>query len=228
MGLTVHHLNAPDDCMWAAYVRYLKTAPIRTNVATAACVTAAGDGLAQQLEVRWSPAPHRDERPPCTLDPQRLTTVTAYWAASSPALFAWFRWLDDKFPTSPPLPRAARLVNLSKKLVVHQWSFVPLINGVFFTYLVCVGEATGSTPLSCGQPGYAATVAATVPSQLWETQKTSVVVWGVAHTFNFLFLPTHTRVLFNSSVGVLWSAYMSTVGHREPHASKADAQGIKT
>lgn len=215
--------------MWAAYVRYLKTAPIRTNVATAACVTAAGDALAQQLEVRWSPAALQDERLPCTLDLQRLTTVTAYWTASSPALFAWFRWLDGKFPTSPSLlPRAARLVNLSKKLVVHQWSFVPLVNGTFFTYLVCIGEATGRTPLSSGQPGCAATVAATVLSQLWETQKTSVVVWGVAHTFNFLFFPTHTRVLFNSSVGVLWSAYMSTVGHREPHPSKADAQGIKT
>lgn len=47
-----------------------------------------------------------------------------------------------------------------------------------------------------------------------ETQQTSVCVWGCAQTINFLFLPTHTRVLFTSFVSVFWSAYLSFIGHR--------------
>ena len=213
--------------MWAAYIRHLKTFPIRTNIATATVVTATGDALAQQLEVRWSPMPRHSKRPAAhTLDLQRLATVTTYWSACSPALFVWFRWLDGKFPTSAPLPKAARVINLSKKLVIHQWSFVPLVNGVFFMYLACIGEAFGSAVPS-GQTEHAMAIAETVPSQLWETQKTSVVVWGIAHTFNFLFLPNHTRVLFNSSVGVLWSAYMSTVGHRQHQPSNSCTEFTK-
>jgi hypothetical protein len=215
--------------MWTAYIRHLKTFPVRTNIATATFVTATGDALAQQLEVRWSPG--QTNPAAHTLDLQRLTTVTAYWAASSPALFAWFRWLDGTFPTSAALPMGARLINLSKKLTVHQWSFVPLVNGVFFMYLACIGEASGRTAPSSGQPEHAISIIEAVSSQLWETQKTSVVVWGIAHTFNFLFLPTHTRVLFNSSVGVLWSAYMSTVGHRQHQPSNTrtkSTEGIST
>ena len=206
--------------MWAAYIRYLKAFPLRTNIATTTCVTATGDALAQQLEVRRSSIPRKTNHPAAHMvDLHRLTTVTAYWAASSPALFVWFRWLDGMFPTSAPLPKTARLINLSKKLIVHQWSFVPLVNGVFFMYLACIGQVCGSPAPSSGQIEHAVSIVEAVPSQLWETQKTSVVVWGIAHTFNFLFLPTHTRVLFNSSVGVLWSAYMSTVGHRHDQLS---------
>jgi hypothetical protein len=50
-----------------------------------------------------------------------------------------------------------------------------------------------------------------------ETQQTSVCVWGCAQTINFLFLPTHTRVLFTSFVSVFWSAYLSFIGHRDAH-----------
>ena len=213
--------------MWSAYMRLLKAYPVRANIATAAIVTAGGDALAQQL------AHYYPDR--LGLDFERSAIVTAYWAGTSPALFTWFRWLDSSFPTQPATK--GRLLNLGKKLCMHQWTFVPLVNGLFFTYLICaehtlhdarpqrrpsqprpqVDDRVTAERLRREQRNAAlrTQLAAEVPSQLWETQKTSVVVWGVAHTFNFLFLPNHTRVLFNSPVGVLWSAYMSTVGHRD-------------
>jgi hypothetical protein len=253
--------------MWAAYSRALKAAPVRTNLFTATVVTGAGDALAQTLAATWhAQAAAGDDSldsarltapppPPVVIDLQRVATVTAYWGATAPVLFGWFRWLDVKFPTGAPsgarspVPTAKGLATLAKKLLVHQWAFVPVLNGVFFAYLVLVdhtlrqqrGADAGSSAAADPHIIIMAHMAAQqrqdgitlsrikrqqnntvlqrrlweeVPPRLWEAQKTSVVVWGMAHTFNFLFLPPHTRVLFNSGVGVFWSAYLSIVGHQ--------------
>ena len=50
---------------------------------------------------------------------------------------------------------------------------------------------------------------------LWETQVNSLKVWGTAQSFNFLVLPPHTRVLFSNCVLMVWTAYLSVVGHRD-------------
>ena len=247
--------------MWRAYSRALKAAPVRTNVLTATFVTATGDALAQTLAA-W---PQQQQRaasaaepgsatasllpPPFAIDLERSATVTAYWAVTAPALYGWFRWLDAKFPTGAAtgagrqIPTARGLATLGKKLLVHQWTFVPVLNGCFFAYLVLAehtlqhkraagarNAAAAAAPVTAQQRQDSITLVRImqqqssgvlqqrlcdeVPSRLREAQKTSVVVWGVAHTFNFMFLPPYTRVLFNSSVGVIWSAYLSIVGHR--------------
>ena len=235
--------------MWAAYVRLLRAKPVRANFVTAAVVTCAGDAIAQRIEARQHdghhPEPERepDPEPEFRHDAERSATVTAYWAGTSPALYYWFRHLDARFPTTAaaaagrPVTLLPRLLTLAKKIVVHQWSFVPLCNGSFFAYLTCVRHhlhGEGSATLEAALQD--------VPARTWEAQQTSVgaltppslarlrtaslnpgcdgpVVWGVAHTFNFLLLPPHTRVLFNSCVGVLWNAYMSLVGHRPEEAT---------
>ena len=45
------------------------------------------------------------------------------------------------------------------------------------------------------------------------TTKYSFMIWGPLHTLNFIFLPTQTRILFNSVGSTCWIAYLSIRGH---------------
>ena len=168
--------------MWGAYSRALKAAPVRTNVLTATFVTGTGDALAQTLAAKWHSdsgrrAPAEAQRdptallpPPMAIDLERSATVTAYWAVTAPALYGWFRWLDAKFPTGATgagpalLPTAKGLATLGKKLLVHQWTFVPVLNGCFFAYLVLV-EHTLQQKRAAVVAGGVAAAAPAVPAQ---------------------------------------------------------------
>ena len=194
-------------------MRLLRTHPLRTNASTAAVVTFAGDGIAQRIEhwARSRQAVAHDSSVVFAWDGQRAAVMTGFWGPQSLGNCYWFAWLDRRFPTHRG-PSWATMKVLGKKLLVHQWSWVPFTNGLFYVFLVCAYSGLDTAPTS--QRRLAQDVWTKISTELWPTQMRSVFVWGVAHSFNFLFLPTHARVLFNSTVQVGWVAYLSVAGHR--------------
>lgn len=171
---------------------------------------------------------------------KRNQIVSSYWCLAAPFSYYWFRWLDSRFPI--PKVNARGLLTLSKKLTLHVGVYRTTVNTLFYGWLVWFNrdndddddvnhktvsarteEETHSSSRTTHQGQIQASSSTSTFMDQWmmklqndfmETQKTSVMVWGCAQTINFLFLPTHTRVLFTSFVSVFWSAYLSFIGHR--------------
>jgi len=145
------------------------------------------------------------------IDWKRSAMVSGYWTLTVPPTLVWFRWLDRTFVVSQT---RTGLITLVKKIAFHMTTYAPTVNSFFFGWLIlCRGiEKDGSMLLNEWK--------GKLEKDLWETWTTCVKFWSVAHVGNFLFLPSHTRVLFNSVFMVFWTTYVSSVGHREKHPPK--------
>ena len=197
--------------MFHRYFSALKSHPIRTNIATSIVVTMFGDVAAQSVELRKDQTRNSKVRYLDHIDWSRSATVTGYWTLTVPFRLHWFRWLDRNFVVSQTREGFLTLV---KKITFHLSTFAPAINSFFYGWIIlCRREdRDGKSILQQWKEK--------LKKDLLETQKSSVKLWGVAHIFNFLFLPTHTRVLFNSVVSVFWTIYISLMGHRDMQLSE--------
>ena len=202
--------------MFHRYFSALKSKPIRTNLATSIVVTLFGDVGAQTIELRQRDFALGNEKKSYggyleRIDWKRSAMVTGYWALTVPLTLPWFRWLDKTFVVSQT---RAGLVTLVKKIGFHMFTYAPTVNAFFYGWLILCRnpDKDGSTLLrEWGEK---------LENDLVETHTTCVKFWSVAHVFNFLFLPNHTRVLFNSVFLVFWTGYVSLVVHREIEAPK--------
>ena len=184
---------------------------MRTNVATTIVLTMFGDVAAQSIELKKDHNGNGNTRYLDRIDWKRSATVTGYWTLTVPFRLYWFRWLDKTFVVSQTREGFLTLV---KKITFHLSTFAPTINSFFYGWIIlCRGaDIDGKSLLQQWKEK--------LSNDLLETQKSSVKLWGVAHIFNFLFLPTHTRVLFNSVVSVFWTIYISLMGHRNIEISE--------
>jgi len=206
--------------MWQRYLSALKVNPYTTNIATGAIVTFFGDILAQKVETKYVESENNGLRDSSCLNKRRIdwernVTVSTYWGLSAIPTYFWFLWLDKCFPINKISYRSICI--LGKKLSTHLCIFSPIMNACFYGWLIL--KARNSAGYENRQSSFRSSFwnewKAKLKTDLLDTQKNSVMVWGAAQTFNFLFLLTHTRVLFNSVVSVFWTAYVSIVGHRK-------------
>lgn len=232
--------------MWSRYTALLKRRPLATNVTTALVVGFAGDMLAQACEKRLTsddgapndaPEASSGSVAPSApsaaagkgaagkrYDTERALKVALFQGLFSVGLTPYFRWLDNKFPTghAAGISLVARLRVLAPKVLVNQSLAAPINNSSFYAWVIAWRHARG-----LAEPGATLfdDVKRKLVADLPRTTMNSFMVWGTVHSFNFLFLPPHTRVLFNSVGQVVWVCYLSIVGHR---ASVSTSETIDT
>ena len=200
--------------MWHAYSRALQSHPIRTNVASAGCISIAGDVLAQRIENgSSSSAPAWDARRGASL------AVWGFEWMGAPATL-WFRWLSTRFPTMIARPDGTSLHagNLGRVLLVHLTLFAPFTNAMFYGYK----EAVSAQP-TCGA-SWSIRFERRLRNEFVATTCYSWLFWTPAQAVNFTIVPLHFRPLYLNSLMVLWTAYLSFSGHRR--YAVAEASGI--
>eukprot|EP01012_Entosiphon_sulcatum_P008776 TRINITY_DN14821_c0_g1_i1.p1 TRINITY_DN14821_c0_g1~~TRINITY_DN14821_c0_g1_i1.p1 ORF type:complete len:184 (+),score=21.45 TRINITY_DN14821_c0_g1_i1:464-1015(+) len=179
--------------LWAKYLWALRHRPLRTNVISAGLILSVGDRIAQVVE--GGEKDHNFAR----------SARLAVWGSliSAPISYYWFRQLERWWPASGGFKAALR------KTVVNQLIMAPFLNALFFFYVIIWQDSDHSIwkrwQLKMSQEYYL-------------TIFLSTSLWTPMHLFNFFVLPPDFRVVFQSVVLVLWTAYLSFVGHRNPSA----------
>ena len=116
-------------------------------------------------------------------------------------MYYWFRFLDRLWP-----PAKNTALSVAKKISFNQSTMGPLMNMLFFGYVI--SSANISTPELIPQKWLKK-----VERELIPTTLNAILFWAPAHVVNFYFVPAHYRVLYLSCGLVVWTAYLSFIGH---------------
>lgn len=171
--------------VWRTYLRLLEKKPLATKVATGGVITSLGDVAAQLLLEK------RTE-----IDCLRLAVVSGYGLLGTVIEgHFWLGYLEKTVGSSMGL-RAA-----FKKMVLDVGVFAPLEVAGFlsWTHLLEGHEGRLGDKL---QADY-------VPTLL------SSFFWTPFSLVGFLFVPYHLRVLYGTSVCLLWDTFLSYASHNQ-------------
>jgi hypothetical protein len=146
------------------------------------------------------------------VDVKRTSAVSLYSGMSSPVVYNWWRWLDKMWPGTTAIP-------VLRKTITNQvlWGTA---NSVLFMCCSKVFEAwLGGGPRN--QDGEAD----------WETLENQISrkitcevpgllvlasgFWMPANYCNFMFVPPQFRIVYASTLGIMWGGFLSYVAHRE-------------
>ena len=122
------------------------------------------------------------------------------------------KFLDTKWPLPPGAVGRDQCLTVAKKVCLNQCTAAPLNNAGFYSWVLMWQHITDEQ--GDHSQGLLEDIGTKLTNDLPQTTVNSCLVWGTAWTINMLFLPPHTRVLFNSVGQVFWTAYLSFTGHR--------------
>jgi protein Mpv17 len=171
--------------LWKPYLDSLERKPLLIKALTAGSLVAAGDVIAQKYEKLKNPV--RNYMLDRTL---RFFAVGLF--CTGPLMHYWYRTLDATITISGTTGALA-------KLALDQTIFAPIIISIFFT---SNGIMSGNTWRS---------IMPQLKEDLWPTLQTNWTVWPFAMLINFKFIPPAQRVLYVSSVSLLWNTYLCQV-----------------
>lgn len=119
-----------------------------------------------------------------------------------------FRLLDRKTAHIPSLTRRSLV-----KVGIHQVMFAPCITSAFFAYAIASHYIRhGPWP---GMKAYGSLVWTRVRTDLAPTMLVSAVFWMPLQFVNFRFVPAPYRVLTVNAALMVWTIYLSAIGHRD-------------
>lgn len=126
------------------------------------------------------------------VDLKRSRDVAISGSFIGPFCHFWYMYLDKWFPG-----RSAKII--AKKLVVDQFVCSPVVIGL---YLGITSYMENKTLVEIKKE---------CADKSWKLFIAEVLVWPPAQIFNFYFLPTRYRVLFDNFVSALFDFYFSRV-----------------
>ena len=155
----------------------------------------------------------RDQPPP--FDFERLTRFMAYGFIMSPLQFQWFSFLSKAFPVT----KGSGTLPAFKRMACDQLIFAPIGLAAFFTFMT-IAEGGGRRAISRKfQDIY-------LPSL-----KANWMIWPVVQILNFRVVPVPFQIVsltvnnvcsmintmqpFVSSVGIVWTCYLSLTNSSE-------------
>lgn len=192
--------------LWHAYNLSLEKRPFLTQIATAGALYATGDALCQYLMIKKSESDekkgkdtskdHRD------FDIWRTIRFGVYgFCISGPLSYLWYKSLD-KFIRVPLNASKMQMIKVSiHKVLWDELVFGPATLVVFF---VGMSLLEGKTLLNSYEK---------CKKEFMTTLIADLIVWPGAQFINFLFLPTHYRILYISSLNLFWNAFLSNMQH---------------
>ncbi|KAK7064409.1 vacuolar membrane protein [Favolaschia claudopus] len=194
-----------------AYQTSFDSRPHTTLAVTGGCLNALGDAVAQiSGNIRKNP---HDERKP--FDVSRSLRFFVFGASISPFLGRWNAFLERQFPlraiSGKISPKA-----LAKRVAADQIVMAP-IGLVAFIGSMGILEGRSRTQIS-----------QKFGDMFVPTLRTNWSVWPVIQFVNFRYMPLPYRVPFQSTCGVFWTLYLSTVNAREERKQDRDTAMRRT
>ncbi|KAJ7275262.1 hypothetical protein B0H12DRAFT_1086469 [Mycena haematopus] len=183
-----------------AYQYSFDTRPHTTLAVTGGCLNALGDVVAQ-VSHNILRKPH-DERK--SYDPLRTLRFFVFGASISPFLGRWNTFLERQFPlralngNGKVSPKA-----LAKRVAADQIVMAPI---GLVAFIGTMGVLEGRTRTQISQK---------YSDLFMPTIRTNWSVWPVLQFVNFRYMPLAYRVPFQSTCGVFWTLYLSTVNASE-------------
>lgn len=180
----------------ASYGQVLSTAPLVTNVASAAGLAVISDSIVQTAtsppDARW--------------DFERSAWMAVWGGVVSGAIiYYWLIWLGAKFPSA----RTSTL-QLVGKVFVNQLVMSPGLNGGFFAFVIW----TRTLPRLLFTAAKRRMLLDKYRQDLLPTIMRSCVFWSVVQAVNFKVVPARYGVLMTNAAFVVWTTYLSFVGNR--------------
>lgn len=141
-----------------------------------------------------------------SLDLGRTAVSSAYSGMTSPGIYHWWKALDSKWP-------GATLRSVCRKVLVNQAVLGPLNCALFLGWSHCAQACIqrGLPSVTDAAPGAVERIQSEVP----DLATKAMCVWIPVHSITFRFVPAHYRILYTSSVSVLWGGYLSYVANKE-------------
>merc|ERR1719401_2037957 len=178
-----------------------KSYPSLTSLSTGMLVMGAGDA-AVQLATGG------------TLDLRRTAVSSSYSGVSSPGIYHWWRALDATWP-------GAALRSVCNKVLVNQAVLGPLNCALFLTWSHCLNGVAHQRKEMDAQPADVERLVSEacdrIRREVPDLALKAMGVWVPVHMITFRFVPPHLRILYTSSVSVLWGGYLSYVAHGGQH-----------
>ncbi|KAJ6519602.1 hypothetical protein C8R45DRAFT_952056 [Mycena sanguinolenta] len=196
-----------------AYQYSFDTRPHTTLAITGGSLNALGD-LVAQASHNILRKPH-DERKP--YDPARTLRFFVFGASISPFLGRWNAFLERQFPlralngTGKVSPKA-----LAKRVAADQIVMAPI---GLVAFIGSMGVLEGRTRPQISQKYH---------DLFMPTLRTNWSVWPFLQFVNFRYMPLPYRVPFQSTCGVFWTLYLSTVNARDERKQDRDTAMRRT
>ncbi|KAJ7932626.1 hypothetical protein B0H13DRAFT_1956227 [Mycena leptocephala] len=183
-----------------AYQASFDTRPHTTLAVTGGCLNALGDVVAQ-VSHNILRKPHDDYVP---FDPIRTSRFFVFGATISPFLGRWNTFLERQFPLRA-LNGSGKvsLKALSKRVACDQLVMAPI---GLVAFIGSMGVMEGRSRKQISQK---------YSDLFMPTLATNWSVWPFLQFVNFRYMPLPYRVPFQSSMGVAWTLYLSTVNAGE-------------
>ena len=180
------------------YKECLSSHPLPTNMLTASILSVCSDSASQAIERKGN------ENKRLRHSYYRSATMAIYGSIISGAFVsAWFEILNGLFP--PPMT----LSRVIQKVAVNQIFMSPVLNGMFFTWVVLTRD------LSSTLQEKASIVRAKLGRDLMPTIKRSCVFWSTLNLLNFFIIPIKYQLLYTNLAFLIWTTYISIVGYRK-------------
>ncbi|KAJ7071241.1 hypothetical protein C8F01DRAFT_1109670 [Mycena amicta] len=181
-----------------AYQSSFEAHPNKTLALTGGCLNALGDLVAQGNQ-NLTRKPHEQ---PQSWDAVRTLRFFVFGASISPFLGRWNAFLEHQFPLRT-IGGKVSLKALSKRVLCDQTVMAPI---GLVAFLGSMGVLEGRSRTQIAQK---------FNDLFLPTLRTNWTVWPALQFVNFGLMPLAFRVPFQSTAGVFWTLYLSTVNSRE-------------
>ncbi|KAJ7107651.1 hypothetical protein C8R43DRAFT_905614 [Mycena crocata] len=209
-----------------AYQTSFDTRPHTTLALTGGSLNALGDIVAQ-LSHNIASLPDSQpmnrffDRSP--FDPVRTLRFFVFGASISPFLGRWNAFLERQFPLRPFTKASANrtmpavsLKALSKRVACDQIVMAPI---GLVAFIGSMGVLEGRSRKQIAQK---------YRDLFMPTMVTNWSIWPLLQVVNFRFMPLAYRVPFQSTCGMFWTLYLSTVNSREERKQDRDTAMRRT
>ncbi|KAF3939530.1 hypothetical protein ABW19_dt0209006 [Dactylella cylindrospora] len=125
---------------------------------------------------------------------ERLARFAFWGFLMAPAQFTWFKFLGKTFPIPP---HSAAMGPALKRVACDQFIFAPVGLAGFFTFMT-IAEGGGKDAI---QNKFS--------NVYMSALKSNYMLWPAVQIINFRLMPLQFQLPFASSVGILWTTYLS-------------------
>jgi len=145
-----------------------------------------------------------------SLDICRSAVSSVYSGMTSPGIYHWWKALDATWPGSA-------LRSVCRKVLVNQAVLGPLNCALFLGWShcaqACLRTRSGGSLTEPDLISVASEAVGRIQKEVPDLALKAMGVWIPVHTITFRFVPPHFRILYTSSVSVLWGGYLSYIAN---------------
>ncbi|KAJ7169660.1 hypothetical protein C8R46DRAFT_1089559 [Mycena filopes] len=196
-----------------AYQTSFDARPHTTLAITGGCLNALGDIVAQ-VSHNVLRKPHEER---AAYDPTRTLRFFVFGASISPFIGRWNVFLERQFPLRALTGSGkVSLKALSKRVAADQIVMAPI---GLVAFIGSMGILEGRSRKQIAQK---------YSDLFMPAIRTNWTVWPVLQLVNYRFMPLAYRVPFQSTCGIFWTLYLSTVNSREDRKQDRDTAMRRT